>query len=84
MRWVWLNSISQRETDRQTNRDRERDRETERQRAFLGPFSTWPWWVVAVTGDFSLMMKGRTPRSVIEDKVHPLSLDKTLNPKPTL
>ncbi len=37
--------------------------------------STWPWWVVAVTGDFSLMMKGRTPQSVIEDKVHPLSLD---------
>jgi hypothetical protein len=33
--------------------------------------------VVAVTGDFSLMMKGRTPQSVIEDKVHPLSLDKT-------
>jgi hypothetical protein len=31
-----------------------------------------------VTGDFSLMMKGRTPQSVIEDKVHPLSLDKTL------
>jgi hypothetical protein len=31
--------------------------------------STWPWWVVAVTGDFSLMMKGRTPQSVIEDKV---------------
>ncbi len=46
--------------------------------------STWPWWVVAVTGDFSLMMKGKTPQSVIEDKVHPLSLDKTLNPKPTL
>lgn len=55
-----------------------REREGERENIPWTLISTWLWWVVVVTGDFSLMMKGRTPQSVIEDKVHPLSLDKTL------